>query len=663
MQSVGGFTHLIDDDWYILKRSAALSNGVHIILFNPDPETEEEFLRDEAAWLLYRKSLILKMQEMGETQAAIVSEGGSKPQSARLQELTARLRGAEEECARKLLHLYDMEPNRVTCVALDTLATTRQSRLYPAAAAVRPWLSVAKSLGVEDSNRFLATLDASDESTPRSKAAGELLAYALHRGRVEGQEAPGRALPPGSVAEADVFIDQGFGAQPNRDDAMGMLADALVGAAEGGEVADGGGLGPFFPLDAGAMASEAAKRRHQAWQSGLCKAYDHMGFGIDFFAPPVDKSQTFLDSGRRPLQALEVCRVMPSGPAARSGLIEKGMLLISVDGVRLDLAGAPDGREVLGARISTYRQSADGKNSARQQSFRTLQWSQLAKTTFQGAQARELADAGLFLDGDGSVKCQCCHVPVHGISKGEKLASVLHRDLPGSCPLTAATHLSSLEGSRGAARIEPRAADMPPEYLSCGVILGFLTPPRGPGETVIVTEKGLDDEDLKRVVYVWLRPEPVAPMLAPAARGRVLIDIDRVILRLRHFEIVNEQAEEVGNGSSDRYRDPWSGGLLHSPTSAYTWRDLEEVLDSQGRLIFVDHGAKTTALEPPALLHPRPLPPGWQAKIDDDGRMFYRHEVLLFGAFESFLAHLGPCVISKNCVHNLLTKSMMLSQL
>lgn len=486
------------------------------------------------------------------------------------------------------------------CAKLETQLDTRQSLLYPAAAAVRPWLSVAKSLGVEEAERFLATLDASDDATPRSKAAGELLAYALHRGRVEGQEAPGQNMPPASVADAHVFLG------------------GTAGSGRGQE------LGPFFPLDEDDMSSEAGKRRKEAWQSGLCTAYDHVGLGIDFYVPPLNKSQTHDESGRRTLEVLEVVRVMPSGPAARSGAIAKGMLLVSVDGVRLDVAGAPDSREALSSRIATYRQSPDGKTSTRQQSFRTLQWSQLALSTFRGVQARALADAGLFLDSsDGSVKCQCCRAPVQGLAEGDTIAGMMHRDLPSGCPLTDSTHLRSLEESRGAARIEPRPADMAPEHLSCGVLLGFLPPQRGPGEKVSVTEKGLDESDLKRVIYVWLRPEPVAPLLPPDARGRILIDIDRVILRLRYFDI---QDQDAGQGGI-KYSDSWSGGILSSPTSAYTWRDLEEVLDAQGRLIFVDHKAKTTALEPPALLNPRPLPPGWQAMIDDDGRMFYLHQV------------------------------------
>ena len=615
VQAVGGFTHLVDDDWYILKRSAALSNGVHLILFNPDSEAEEEYLRDEAAWILYRKSLVPLMQQMGATQAAIVhGRGSTRPASpAQLEEWAVQLRKLEEEGIRKFLHLYDMEPSHVTCVQLDTLAETKQARMYPAASAVRSWLNVAKSLRVDEANRFLATLDASDVATPRSKAAGELLAYALHRGRVEGQEAPARAMPAGSVAEADVFVDKTDG------DAVSEVR-------------------PFFPLDEAPGASQAANARYEAWRAGLNRAFDHMGFGLDFFAPPHDTSQPSDGTGRRPLEALEVMRVLPSGPAARSGAIEPGMLLISVDGLRLDVAGAPDGREALGTRVALYRDSADGKNSARQQSFRTLAWSQVSDM-FEGARARELADAGLFLDGDGCVKCQCCRMPVRGMAKGETLAGMLHRDLPGSCPLTDVDHLRSVEERQGAARIEPRAADMRPEHLSCGIVLGFLPAPQDSSAKVTVTDFGLDQADLERVVYVWLRPEPVAPLLPPGNRGRVLIDIDRVVLRLRYFDIESD-------GSVDKYRDSWSGMLLPAPTSAYTWRDLEEVLDSQGRLIFVDHLSKTTALEPPALLNPRPLPPGWESKIDEDGRMFYHHSV----CFPGPQPNLERAAVSSACV-------------
>lgn len=112
MQAVGGFTHLIDDDWYILKRAAALGTGVHLVLFNPDPETEDEFSRDEAAWLVYRNSLVSKMQEMGAIQGAIVSEQRGDQRHARLKDLTARLREVEQESIRSFVHLYDRSPAR-----------------------------------------------------------------------------------------------------------------------------------------------------------------------------------------------------------------------------------------------------------------------------------------------------------------------------------------------------------------------------------------------------------------------------------------------------------------------------------------------------------------------------------------------------------------------
>jgi len=282
--------------------------------------------------------------------------------------------------------------------------------------------------------------------------------------------------------------------------------------------------------------------------------------------------------------------VLPGGPAARSGLIEGGMWLVSVDGQRLDAPSSKDPRTVLGERIGEYRQSADGRFSTRLQSFRTLRWAQLAKSVFTGVNSRQLADAGLWLADDGQVKCQASGAVLPGVSKDESLTDAIRKHMPQSCPLTNPAHLRAIEEMPDVPHIAPRDEHAPPHHLSCGIILGFL-PPRAGQAVITVTENGLDAADWQRVVYVWLRPEPVAPLLPPGKRGRVLVDIDRVVLRLRYFDV-----------EGSRYRDTWGGALLDTPTSAYTWRDLEEVLDAQGRLIFVNHHSKTTALEPPALV-------------------------------------------------------------
>ena len=141
-------------------------------------------------------------------------------------------------------------------------------------------------------------------------------------------------------------------------------------------------------------------------------------------------------------------------------------------------------------------------------------------------------------------------------------------------------------------------------------------------------------------MYVWVRPEPPhvteptpshatpskpTPVLAgtggsvPAREAvahlsppvrlnppkRVLVDLDRVLLRLRYFEV--QQSAELGVA----YRDPWrsvAASLLPAPTSAYTWADMEEVMEDDGevmyirryeevmddgRLLYIDHAAKT----------------------------------------------------------------------
>ena len=82
---------------------------------------------------------------------------------------------------------------------------------------------MARKLRVSEAETFLATLDAAaaagdvvsrddvshdDTAVQResSGAAGELLAYALHRGRFQGAMPESESLAPGCVAEADMFL-------------------------------------------------------------------------------------------------------------------------------------------------------------------------------------------------------------------------------------------------------------------------------------------------------------------------------------------------------------------------------------------------------------------------------------------------------------------------
>ena len=82
---------------------------------------------------------------------------------------------------------------------------------------------MARQLRVSEAETFFATLDAAaaagdvvsrdgvshDEAPVQresSGAAGELLAYALHRGRFQGAMPESASLAPGCVAEADIFL-------------------------------------------------------------------------------------------------------------------------------------------------------------------------------------------------------------------------------------------------------------------------------------------------------------------------------------------------------------------------------------------------------------------------------------------------------------------------
>lgn len=329
---------------------------------------------------------------------------------------------------------------------------------------------------------------------------GELLAYALHRGRRDGQGGGGTVLldtglPSGSIAEAGMF-------HPSIQDASATTSTTHESH-----------LGPFFPLEYvdDASHSAAERDRYSKWQAGLHKGYEHVGLGLDFNAESLDKPPASSSLGTYELASLQVLRILPGGPAARTGLIEKGMFLISIDGVRVDRPGSGvDPRQVMSERFGLYKLSADGKNAARLQSFRTLQWANLAKTAFRGLHARELADAGLLLAADGQVKCGCCGVTVPDMSTSPSLVDAMRLHLPASCPLTDPAHLQKVEAAHGAPPVDEHTPDTPPHHLSSGIMLGFL-PMRS--NVVMVSDAGLSAEDLASVVYVWLRPEPVAPLL------------------------------------------------------------------------------------------------------------------------------------------------------
>ncbi|MGB1596758.1 MAG: PDZ domain-containing protein, partial [Promethearchaeia archaeon] len=341
VQAMGGWACAVDDDWYMLKRAAALGTGMHLVLFNPDPDTEAEYKDDAKKWLAYRQALLAQVSKMGALQLAIRSGNEGMAQAA-----ADELRRVEEAALPQLLHLHDWEPSRISCVPLETVAESALTRMHPATSAVRPWLKVAQELGLADADAFLATLAATDSATPRTNAAGELLGYALHRGRAQagggGEPAVPAPKPPvGSVAEAGMFhpvvADPSMTSTTSADDEMG----------------------PFFPLDelggGGEGLSGAAKlRRLGAWEAGLLSSFDRMGVGLDFYIEPTED----LGEGRWALQTIMVSRVMPGGPAARSGAIEKGMALVSVDGVRCDQP-AVKAREVLAARLAAFDKSAD----------------------------------------------------------------------------------------------------------------------------------------------------------------------------------------------------------------------------------------------------------------------------------------------------------------
>jgi len=55
-------------------------------------------------------------------------------------------------------------------------------------------------------------------------------------------------------------------------------------------------------------------------------------------------------------------------------------------------------------------------------------------------------------------------------------------------------------------------------------------------------------------------------------------------------------------------------------------KNMGEVVDREGRTVYVDHDKKTTSLIPPRPFSPDVLPAGWEERRDGDGRIYYAND-------------------------------------
>mmetsp|Transcript_43711 Transcript_43711/g.68438 ORF Transcript_43711/g.68438 Transcript_43711/m.68438 type:complete len:160 (+) Transcript_43711:1502-1981(+) len=129
------------------------------------------------------------------------------------------------------------------------------------------------------------------------------------------------------------------------------------------------------------------------------------------------------------------------------------------------------------------------------------------------------------------------------------------------------------------------------------------------------------NEDLQSITYSWILPEPCSKR-EEGAKGRIFVDLSRVVLRLNIFKSV------IAEGDKRLYRDHVSGKMLEKPYTAVSYRNVEEVVDAKGRVIFVDHDSQTTSFVHPNPLRARKLPSGWKERVDKKGRIFFANDEL-----------------------------------
>jgi hypothetical protein len=652
VSALEGLTHAIDDDWYILKRYAANiapPSGLHLLLFNPDHETEAEYKQDYKNWRELRSLIVCGMQELARLQrnmlrhkiacdVGLVLPYHPQPNERgdtllELRGMQEEMRGLEEELVPKMLHLYLMEPAQLSCVLCETEAEGEVCQAAPSAAAITPWVKVAKILGCggEKTDSLLGRLQL--RGTQQQIQEAELVANALHRGTLRpGGRAQEHARH--RVAHANMF-------HSSIQEKGGLGTAQRPAQRETNSCTD---LAPFFPLDdftrgEGAVKGEGERARYRQWQAGWRRSMPVMeekdgggrtkhvqavtsmhveavkgAIGIQFHTNRLHAAAKPVGGGVWEV-GLEVVEVVAGGPASQSGLIEKGMILVSIDGRALvDLCskkrGCDTGLEVVWDRIAEYGMSPDGRAAGRLRSLRSFEAARLIDTQFGGIDARLLADAGLCFS-NGQVKCQATGAVLPHIPRGSTLEEAMTKYLPRHSPLTSATHLKALASGSLAPPLPAQSwpASTPVHYLRCGVMLGFLPASDSPASPPSFTE--LDESAWSKVVYVWVRPEPPHVTEPPPAHAtlnspkRVLVDLDRVLLRLRYFEV------QRSAGLGVAYRDPWrsaAASLLPAPTSAYTWADMEEVMEDDGevmyirryeevlddgRLLYIDHAAKT----------------------------------------------------------------------
>jgi len=579
---LGGFSAAIDDDWEALKDLSTEGLVSSLILFNPDVETYNQFLSDQGQWTTFKQQVKQNVAELALLQydAALAAKSSTEkpasdaaalePMGAELKELRLR----EEEVVPECEHLSSKEPLNITCI-LEELDARAFNPECESANSVIPWLLAARRLGVPEVDSVLDIL--TDASAP---AQAELTAYKVHKGNL---------LFGGDTAKFSAASAAGefpAAAQPS------LLPPFFPLDGETPET--------FYPLDIEAAAElstgdKAAMAERQAeWRARAPRESErYFGAGFDMRANPALGEE----GGRMPqlVDSLEA-----AGPAMRAG-VEVGMQLCYVDGTFVAGLGEDETKEILTSRIAQCLETRMGRALARLSTFRAMSWEVLQRVQLPPEQ---LAGAGFALQGgpNPQMECQYCKCILPSAAPDLDVWDE-HMRIGPNCPMVLAWD------NRGE---WPDEEDKPePHFLMQGMLLGFL-PKNAPVPTSLLDSPSR--EDLKGLELFWVRPETTRPS---QGKGKVLVDLDRVVLRLRYLQ------QMEADDATEIFYDHRTGRMMPKAPSALDAFKIEELTDEHGRVLYIDHETKTTSNTSPAPLRPQRLPQGWEEKVDPSGRVFF----------------------------------------